>query len=655
MNRNIPVNSSLNIRYAAVSLQFAALTLATFSAAITPVSAQERATKPNATAPSLQATVYSGGDIITMRGKMPEYAEALVVQDGKIVFVGSKNTALKKAGSGAKRVDLQGHTLAPGFIDAHGHFVYAEKNLLDADLVGVKSIAELLARLKAHAATLPKDAWVVGMGYRIEDMAEKRHPTIEELDSISSTNPVLAVDGSGHHGSINKAIMTSLNLTADTPDPEGGVYFRKEGSREFEGHVAEEGLNHIRAARPAQSPELTIKGVAKAAKVWAENGETTACEMGLGLGQDDIEVVQTIINKRLLPLDLVMYAKCSASSPIIDAAYKVSQQYSDDNRNNAGLLLSARPDLDKRYINRVRLAGIKFWMDGSVETMMMSRPFTINPTGVTEKEYKGMRTQSQEELEETLRKYWNTNLQFAAHAIGDEANEQYLKALEKVAREKGGIGDRRPIFQHAQFLRPDQLPRIKSVGGITSFTAGGIYPVGDYISRLVGPERVGWLGPANSVVKTGIVWTINHDMPAGVSPSLLYAMWNVVNRKTKSGAILSPNERVTAYEALRSVTINGAHQIKEEKKKGSLEVGKLADMVILDKNPLKVAPMAIKDIVVLATLKEGNIIYRRPATAKSATLALPESSIADVHEHADLRPLTSSTQRTLGALLNSAR
>ena len=563
-----------------------------------------------------RATVYTGGDILTMQGPAPAYVQALVETAGKITFVGSSADALKAAGANPRRVDLAGRTLLPGFIDAHGHLIYASHTMLDADLSGVKNISELLVRMKAHAATVPAGERIVGMGYRAEQMAEGRHPTAAELDTVSSTRPIGVSDGSGHHGVLNTALMKELKLSAATPDPEGGFFTRKPGSKELAGHAAESAWMAVLATRAPLNPVQTRKGVAKAAALWVENGITTACEMGLGLSADDVEIATRVVNEKLMPIDLVMFAKANAADRIIDAAYHIQKNYQAPNADISQSLLAARPDLDKRYVNRVRLAGFKFWLDGSIDTMFMSQPFTKNPPGVTEKNYRGLRVDPQEQLVAFLDKYWTSGRQIAAHAIGDEANEQFLLAIEGAIK-KHGMADARPVFQHAQFLRPDQIKRIKAVGGTPSMTAGGLYVMADYITGLVGPERVNWVGAAASVQKQGINWTINTDWPAGVSASLLFASWNVVNRTTQSGGVFVPNERVSAYDALRSITINGAYQYKEEKTKGSLEVGKLADLVILDRNPLKVAPMAIKDVKVLQTIKEGRTVYQRPEAAKT--------------------------------------
>ena len=600
------------------------------------------------------ATVYSGGDILTMKGPTPEYVEALVEKDGKILYVGQKSGALRAAGRDARQVNLAGATLMPGFIDAHGHLIYATHTMLDADLAGVANIPELLARLKAHAAETPEGERIVGMGYRAEQMAEKRHPTRAELDTVSATRPITISDGSGHHGVFNTALMKELKLGADTPDPDGGFFDRLPGGRELEGHAAETAWMAILATRKPLTDAQTRKGVQRASQLWVENGMTTASELGLGLSGDDIPIVTTIINEKLLPIDLVMFAKASASERIIDSAYQIQKSRTNPNGDTSADLLTARPDLDKRYINRVRLAGIKFWMDGSVDTAFLSRPFAKNPPGVTAADYRGMRVDPQDQLVAALDRYWKTNRQIAAHAIGDEAIEQLLVAAEATAREKD-MGDDRPIVQHAQFLRPDQLKRVKALNGTVSFTAAGIYPMGDYIRDLIGPDRLAWVGPANSAERLGVNWTINTDWPAGVSPSLIYAAWNVVNRQTRSGDILVADERVTPYAAMRAITINGAYQYREEKTKGTLEAGKLADLVILSANPVKVAPMAIKDITVMQTLKEGKVVYTRPAAGPAKTAQLPTAfSGDDAHPHASVGPmLTEQDRRTLAALVEA--
>jgi predicted amidohydrolase YtcJ len=370
--------------------------------------------------------------------------------------------------------------------------------------------------------------------------------------------------------------------------------------------------------------------------------------MGFGLSDDDIDVARQMLDEKLLPIDLLLYVKHSFLEQAKAGRSAVVAQYADPASR------APRVDGDGRYLNRVRLAGVKFWLDGSMDNAFMSQPYTNNPPGNTEKSFRGLAVDPQAAVEASVATYWKSNRQVAGHSIGDQAVDNFLTAIEK-AYAAQGPADHRPVIQHAQFLRPDQIVRAKKVGAITSFTAGGIYPMGDYLARLMGPERVAWAGAAGSVQRAGIPWTMHHDMPAGVSPSLIYALWNIVNRTTKSGVVLAPQERVSAYDGLRALTINGAYQFHEEKTKGSLEPGKLADLVVLSANPVKVDPLTIKDIQVLETIKEGTSLYRNPSlTAAGITTATAPINEKDnclvPHDHPQ-KPLNPAQQAAMDRLL----
>jgi len=606
---------------------------------------------PAATVPALAKelatpTLYRGGDILTMAGPQPAYAEALVEKGGRILYVGPMAGAIKAAGGGARQVNLAGRTLVPGFIDAHGHLVLASHTLLNADLGGVRSIPELLGRMKAHAATLPEGVMVEGMGYRAEQLAENRHPTKEELDTVSASRPVFVQDGSGHQGAINSVLLKQMGWGASSKDPAGGVISRKPGSSEPSGPIAEAPVFAVLAAKAPLTPVQIRQGVAKAVALWAANGQTTASEMGFGLSDDDIDVVRQMLDEKLLPIDLLLYVKHSFLEQAKAGRSAVMAQYADPAAR------APRLDGDGRYLNRVRLAGAKFWMDGSMDNAYMSQPYSHNPPGNNQKNFRGLAVDSQADVEATVATYWKSNRQIAAHAIGDQAINNFLVALEK-AYAAQGPADHRPIIQHAQFLRPDQIVRAKKVGAITSFTAGGIYPMGDYLALLMGPERLAWAGAAASVQRAGIPWTLHHDMPAGVSPSLIYALWNIVNRTTKSGVVLAPQEKVSPYDGLRAMTINGAYQYHEEKTKGSLEAGKLADLVVLSANPLKVEPLAIKDIQVVETIKEGRSIYRNPSVSVATSAAPVNDKDNCLVPHGDqpAKRLNPAQEKTLERLM----
>jgi len=553
-------------------------------------------------------TLYTGGDIITMRGPQPEMAEALAVKNGKIVFVGPLAEAKAVVGPATTTIDLAGKTLLPGFIDTHGHFVYFGKNLVDADLFGCTDIPDLLARMKKQAERTPAGAWIVGFGYQPRQMKENRAPTIEELDGVAADRPVMIVDSSGHLGAGNSRVFDVAGITADTPNPEGGSFTRKTGGTSLAGPMEETALNAVRSKRPPFTGELADAVITGAATLWARYGQTTAMEAGLGLGSDDIEVVVNAIDKNLLPIDLYIAAKDSTVDDTLTAAYGVASAYNPKPDGTLEKLRAARTDLDKRYVNRVRLGGIKFWLDGSIDTAWFTKPYATNPPGKTGG-YSGFRQIPDEVIDAAFDRFWTTEMQIHMHMNGDAAADQALAAIDKAVK-KHGMRDARPVFVHASWLRPDQIEKMKTCGAIPSFLPSGIVPGGDGVVRLWGPERAAGSMATRTFLRAGLPFTFSHDAPVSPQPWILALVDAGTNRQSASGQVIGPDERISPYDGLRAVTAMAAYQLKEEKTKGTLEAGKLADLVILEKNPLKVDPVTIKDIAVVETIKEGKTVYR---------------------------------------------
>jgi predicted amidohydrolase YtcJ len=553
-------------------------------------------------------TLYTGGDIITMRGPQPEMAEALAVKNGKIVFVGPLAEAKAVVGPATTTIDLAGKTLLPGFIDTHGHFVYFGKNLVDADLFGCTDIPDLLTRMRKQAERTPAGAWIVGFGYQPRQMKENRAPTIEELNGVAADRPVMIVDSSGHLGAGNSRVFDVAGITADTPNPEGGSFTRKTGGTSLAGPMEETALNAVRSKRPPFTGELADAVITGAATLWARYGQTTAMEAGLGLGSDDIEVVVNAIDKNLLPIDLYIAAKDSTVDDTLTAAYGVASAYNPKPDGTLEKLRAARTDLDKRYVNRVRLGGIKFWLDGSIDTAWFTKPYATNPPGKTGG-YSGFRQIPDEVIDAAFDRFWTTEMQIHMHMNGDAAADQALAAIDKAVK-KHGMRDARPVFVHASWLRPDQIEKMKTCGAIPSFLPSGIVPGGDGVVKLWGPERAAGSMATRTFLRAGLPFTFSHDAPVSPQPWILALVDAGTNRQSASGQVIGPDERISPYDGLRAVTAMAAYQLKEEKTKGTLEAGKLADLVILEKNPLKVDPVTIKDIAVVETIKEGKTVYR---------------------------------------------
>ncbi|MFM8495339.1 MAG: amidohydrolase family protein, partial [Planctomycetia bacterium] len=253
--------------------------------------------------------------------------------------------------------------------------------------------------------------------------------------------------------------------------------------------------------------------------------------------------------------------------------------------------------------------GVKFWLDGSLDTAWFTQPYTQNPPGKTGA-FAGYRQIPDEVLDAVFDKYWPTELQIHMHMNGDAAADQALAAIAKAVK-KHGMHDHRPVFVHASWLRTDQIEKMKACGAIPSFLTAGIIPGGDAVVRLWGPERSAGAIASRTFLRAGLPFTYSHDAPVSPVPSILALVDAGVNRLSGSGKVVGPDERVAPYDALRAVTATAAYQLKEEKTKGTLEVGKLADLVILAANPLKVNPTAIKDIVVVEAIKEGTTVFSR--------------------------------------------
>ncbi|MEB3335504.1 MAG: amidohydrolase [Cyanobacteriota bacterium] len=615
-------------------------------------------------------TLYSGGDILTMAGAQPTYAEALVERGGRIVYVGSLAGAIRAAGGGARRVDLAGRTLLPGFIDTHGHFIYFGKNLLDADLFGATSVEEIVHRMKRQATRVKAGGWIVGFGF--SGSAVGRYPSVADLDGVSLDQPVMVVDSSGHAGAMNSAAFRAAGVSAATPDPEGGKFARAADGRTLAGKAEETALNLVREKRPALSGAAADEVATKASALWASYGQTTAQDCGVGLGSDDIALVRNAIDKRLLSVDLYLCAKDSVVDAMATAAARVVDDYSRLNPSAAGafqrqerlvsmaaarpgdsqaLLLEGRPDLDRRYVNRVRLGGIKFWLDGSIPTAWMSQPYAVHPPG-TEPGYRAYRQIPDAVLEAAFDRWWTSRVQINMHMNGDAAAEQALRAIEQTIR-KHGMSDHRPVFIHASYLRPDQIQRLKAVGGVPSFLTSGLVPGGDTVMTLWGAERAAKAMAAMDMQRAAIPFTFSHDAPVSPQPWILPLIDAGVNRRTASGVVIGPEQRVSPYLGLKAVTAHAAWQIKEEKTKGTLEVGKLADLVILQRNPLKGDPATIKDIAVMETIKEGRTISRREDRASTPPTPLGTGLPCPHGDHGQDGGLSAEARQTL-ALLEAA-
>jgi predicted amidohydrolase YtcJ len=534
--------------------------------------------------------IYHGGPVVTVDDKTGT-VEALAVKDGKILAVGKKSVVLKLRGPKTELVDLKGKTLTPGFIDGHTHFNQLGTQAVGANLLappdgGVNNIDDLVAKLKefADGPDVGRTGWIFGLGY--DDSLLGRHPNRDDLDRVSMDIPVIAVHISGHFSAVNSAGLKMLGITADSKDPDGGIIRRRSGSQEPIG-VQEEAA-HFAYLFDALSPKkgadqdyFMLKGLELAKSL----GHTTVNEGRAFAGQHK-QLVEAA-NRGMFDIDVMSY---------IDYL-------------NRDLI---KPEwFGKTYKNRYRIAGMKLTLDGSPQgrTAWRTKPYLIAPEG-QKADYLGYPTipdtKSIEALmDEAYKKGWPTKI----HANGDAAIDQMITAL-KPAQAKYGPADRRFVLIHGQFVRKDQLESLKQLGVIPSLFPMHTFYWGDWYNEIIGPDEAGKISPMRSAIDLGMQPTSHTDAPVAL-PNLIQVMWATVNRTSRSGKIIGADQRVTPLEALKAITIWGARQQFEEKTKGSLTAGKLADMVVLSDNPLTIEPMQINKIVVLQTIKEGKTVYTR--------------------------------------------
>jgi predicted amidohydrolase YtcJ len=540
------------------------------------------------------ADVYHGGSIITMAGDSAEYAEAVVVENGRISFVGSKTAADQAYAGKANYIDLQGQTMLPGFIDAHSH-VFAVglqasvANLLPPPDGQAKTVAELISILKNAAKQaeyqvfIEKTGVIIGFGY--DDAELDRYPLAADLDQVSTELPVLIMHTSGHLSVVNSAALKMLNISAGTKNPPGGVIRRKSGSTEPDG-VLEETAHFMALGKLLSKMDLELQQAMfrRGQQMYASYGYTTAQEGRASA--DSVAMMQMAAERGELLMDVVAYPDIVSDSKAMSSPYYASQ-----------------------YKHRFRIAGVKLTLDGSPQgkTAWLSHPYHVVPVG-QEPSYAGYPVFDNAKASAFIDQAYSNKWQLLVHANGDAAIDQMLDALE-VAATKHGNTDRRTVLIHGQTLRADQIARLKSLAVFPSLFPMHTYYWGDWHrNSVLGEERANFISPTKSVRDAGLMFTSHHDAPVAL-PSSLRVLHATVNRVTRSGQVLGADQRVDAYTALKAMTHWAAYQHFEEQTKGKLAVGYQADFVILDQDPLKVEPMKLNDLKIMRTISAGKTIF----------------------------------------------
>ena len=548
----------------------------------------------NASTDIAAETIYVGGDIVTVNEAQPD-AEALAVKDGRILAVGSRaDIEAAHKGAGTQIIDLAGKTLLPSFIDAHGHYIsalsVANQAKVYAPPAGPGSDVEsIVAAIEAFRTDhkVPAGQLIQAYGYDENVMPAGRLLNRDDLDAAFQDNPVIVGHVSMHGGVLNSAALDKFGISADTETPPGGVIVRKPGTNEPYGLIMETAYLPVFANLPSPTAEQEAAWTTAAQKLYAEAGVTLAHEGATHAAE--LAMMQRAADAGANIIDVVAYPFMTDLEQII--ANNPVDQWGE-------------------YRNRLKIGGAKITADGSPQgkTAYFSTPYlTGGPGG--EENWRGEPTMTQEALNQLTKSVYGMNVPLIVHTNGDATIDMFLEAYE-FARDGNFERPWNVTTIHTQFMRKDHIPKFVEYKIRPSFYTLHTFYFATAHKLNRGAEQAAYISPMRDAIDAGLRPTNHTDFY--VAPlDQMFMMWSAVNRMSREGEVVGPDQRITPMEALMSQTIWAAEQYGEQDRRGSLEVGKIADLVILDRNPLKVDPMAINKIHVMETIKDGNTVYVR--------------------------------------------
>lgn len=528
--------------------------------------------------------LYYNGDIITMESEKDEY-EALVEKNGIIKALGRLDE-LKAEYPEAEPVNLDGRTLMPAFIDPHGHISLAMQMVTKADLGDCTSMEQITQTIKKYIEDndIKPGTLVMGYNYDHNILPGFKHPDKYVLDKATDKHPVIILNTSLHMCVVNSSMLELAGYVKGEKDPEGGHIGIDEATGEPDGYLEEAAM--YKAFWKLQGAyEDVDKCLEEVQKLYLSNGITTVQDGAAS--RKDVETFVKAGSEGRLDIDIVSY-------PVIDDG--VEKIFSD------------YPEYVNKYQNHLKLGGYKMVLDGSPQgrSAYMTKPYE----GMDD--YRGYPRFTDEKVYEFCKKAVDDGRQLLTHCNGDAAGDQLLSGYVRAVKESDNPDkcDLRPVMIHCQTARDDQFDIMAEINMIASIFVGHVFYWGDIHVANMGEERGSRVSPVASAVRRGLCVNFHQDTPV-TPPKMFHSVWTAVNRKTRSGRVIAPEQRIGVYEALKAVTINAAYEYFEEDKKGSLREGKCADMIICDKNPLKVDADEIRNIEVLETIKDGVTLYTK--------------------------------------------
>jgi predicted amidohydrolase YtcJ len=525
-------------------------------------------------------TVLVNGHVITVDARF-SMAEAVAIAGGKFSAVGTNAAIRALAGPRTVTIDLHGQTVIPGLGDGHLHDAGGGPGV---DLSGARSLSDILATVAERTKRAePGEVIVSNSDWHEAQLIEHRLPYRADLDTVAPANPVVLVRG-GHEYILNSAALRKWNITKETPQQPGGRI-----TRDTKGELNGELIDRAKALvqLPPTAP-LTIEGLVEQHKKLNAAGLTSIRYPGAPIEQ--YRLLQEMKRRGLLTIRVSQLMRVGA-----DTAEKM---------RSAVAALGVQPDEGDEWL---RVGGMKLGVDGGFEGGWMRQPY-VEPWGEGGTFY-GVNTMKQAPYTDVVKELNRLGWRVATHAVGDAAIDEVLAAYEAANAEKS-IAGRRWTLEHGFIAQPDQIARLKKLDLVIS-AQDHLYLAGPSLVNYWGPTRAARTTPMRAFIDAGFVVAGGTDSSVVPYPPL-WVFYHFVTRDTISGGVLGADQKITRKEALQVETINNAYLTFEERLKGSIETGKLADLVVLPENILTCPDKHIEQMHVSMTMVGGTVVYRRP-------------------------------------------
>ena len=526
--------------------------------------------------------IFTNGIVHTVDA-VNSLAEAVAVADGRILAVGSNAEIAATAGPSTRRVDLAGRSLTPGFIDAHHHFVGVggAQDAIDCKAPGMGSIRAIVEEVRKKAATLPPGTWIRGRGYDQSRLAEQRHPNRHDFDPVSPEHPVVFTRTCGHIIAFNTKAIELAKLSMTAPDIDGGRY-----DRDGDGNIL--GVSYERANAPIQAAAAPSRDEIRS---WLKAANTADLASGLtsihdagGMMGVPFDLAQELVASDELQVRIYAFTTVNAA-----------------NHPHVGILnTGVRTGFGNE---RLRIGAFKVMTDGS----------SSGPTAATREPYEsnsddsGIAYWKQDDLDDLIGRAHRAGWQCTVHAVGDKAIEQTLDAMARAQSEYPREGLRHRI-DHCGITPPDLQRRVRAQGIVPAMQPAFFWEFGDGYIRNYGRARADVMFPAKSLLEAGVIVAGSSDSPV-TDYRPLFGIEQAQTRATMDGDVCGPDECVDLTTAIRMHTYNGAYASFEEHLKGSIEVGKLADLTVLSEDIRAVPTRELRDLPIAMTVVGGKVAY----------------------------------------------